>query len=166
MLTHLLLLPSLYFVFAEVDRLDVRAEPAAAVLAVQPGGRNFVSLPELEFALSITTHCASGGAPESLSVTIADTRRTLRAEEMAGAETHEVKMRVTADQLAPFALREFCVDALFEGETLLLASAMTAHVSLRCRRDEEQSIVFAAEPLDIRVDCVRPASAGAEPGSG
>jgi len=162
MLNQLLLLPGLYFVFTDVDRLRVHAEPAAAILSMQQGGRTLVNLPPLEFRLSISPHCADGGRVESLSITIADTQRTLRGEDLQSKTPIEVSMRVSASQLAPFALREFCVDPAAEGESLLLTAALAAQVSLRCARGEERSIVFAAEPLDIRVDCMRSA-AEAEP---
>ncbi len=161
MLTHFILLPGLYLVFVEVDRLRISAEPAVAVLAVQQSGRNLVQLPELEFALSLSPHCAESGERESLSITIADTRTTLRGEELQAATTVDVTLRVSASQLAPFALQEFCVDPVSEGESILLASALTAQASLRCARAEKQSIVFAAEPLDIRVDCIASAAEAA-----
>lgn len=162
MLTHFLLLPGLYFVFADVDRLRIHAEPAAAVLTMQQGGRTLVKLPPLEFRLSISPYCAKGGRPESLSITIADTQRTLRGEDLQSEMSIDLSIRVPASQLAPFALREFCVDPAAEGESLMLTAALAAQVSLRCTRAEEQSIVFAAEPLDIRVDCIR-STAEAEP---
>lgn len=161
MLTHFVLLPGLYLVFVEVDRLRISAEPAVAVLTVQQSGRNLVQLPELEFALSLSPHCAENGQPESLSVTIADTRTAVGGEALQGVTTVDVNMRVSASQLAPFALREFCVDPLVEGESILLTSALTAHASLRCARAEKQSIVFAAEPLDIRVNCLAAAAEAA-----
>ena len=158
MLTHFLLLPGLYFVFTDVDRLSIDAEPAVAVLTIQQGGRTLVNLPPLEFRLSISPHCAEGGRPESLSITIADTQKTLRGEELQSETSLDLSMRVSASQLAPFALQEFCVDPAAEGESLMLTAALAAQVSLRCARAEKQSIVFAAEPLDIRVDCIRSAA--------
>ena len=162
MLTQLLLLPGFFFVFTDVDRLRVHSEPAVAVLAMQQGGRTLVNLPSLEFRLSISPHCADGGRPESLSITIADTQKTLSGDDLPSTTSLDVSMRVSASQLAPFALREFCVDPAAEGQSLLLTAALAAQVSLRCAHGERQSIVFAAEPLDIRVDCIRSA-AGAEP---
>ena len=162
MLTHFILLPGLYFVFTELDRLRIHAEPAVAVVTMQQGGRTLVNLPELEFRLSVSPHCARSGQPESLSIAIADTQRTLRGEALKSATPIEVSMRVSANQLAPFALREFCMDPASEGRSMLLTAALAAQASLRCTRDEQQSIVFAAEPLDIRVDCLR-SSATAEP---
>ena len=162
MLTTFILLPGLYFVFTDVDRLRVDAEPAVAVLAVQQGGRNLVNLPELQFELSVSPYCAARGERESLSIAIADTRTTLRGDALQTGKIIDVSMRVAASQLAPFALQEFCVDPAREGESVLLGSALTAQVSLRCARTGRPSIVFAAEPLDVRVVCVRPAEEAAE----
>ncbi len=162
MLTQSILLPVYFFVSAEVDRLRVRAEPAVAVLTVQQRGRTLVNLPDLEFRLSISTHCAQSGRPESLSITIADSQKTLRGEALQSSVPIDVSMRIPATQLAPFALREFCVDPAAEGESMFLTAALAAQLSLRCLRAEEQSIVFAAEPLDIRVDCI-PSTEEAEP---
>lgn len=163
MLTHFILLPGLYFVFTEVDRLRMYTEPAVAVLTMQQGGRNLVRLPDIEFRLGISMYCADGGQPESLSVTIADTQTTLRAEELQTNGTVDVSMRVPAKQMAPLALQGFCIDPASEGESVLIASVLAAQVSLRCARADTESIVFAAEALDIRVDCVRAASPAAEP---
>lgn len=158
MLTPLILLPGLYLVFTDVDRLHVNAEPAVAVLALQQGGRNLVQLPEMEFALSISPHCAERGERESLSITIADTRTTLRGEALRAGKSIDVTLRVPASQLAPFALQGFCTDPSSEGESILLGSALTAQASLRCARTGRPSIVFASEPLDVRAVCVSPAA--------
>ena len=158
MLTTFILLPGLYFVFTDVDRLRVDAEPAVAVLPVQQVGRNLVQLPELQFDLSVSPHCAERGERESLSITIADTRTTLRGETLQPGKSIDVSLRVAATQLAPFALQGFCVDPAQEGESVLLGTALTAQASLRCGRSGKPSIVFAAEPLDVRVVCVRSAT--------
>ena len=162
MLSQILVLPALYFVFTEVDRLSVDAEPAVAVIALHEGGRKLVQLPELEFVLSVSPRCAANGRPESLSITIADTRATLRGEALQDASAVDVPVRISANQLAPLALQEFCTDPAAEGDSITLSSALTAQASLRCARGEQQSIVFAAEPLDIRVYCIRSEST-AEP---
>jgi hypothetical protein len=159
MLTDLLLLPGLYFVFAEADRLHMNAEPAVTVLALQRAESKLVQLPaDVEFRLSVTSNCAGGGRPESLSVTIADTVMTVGGEELQATDTLELVVRVPASQLAPLALGAFCVDPASEGASILAVAALTAQASLRCSRGEDQSIVYAAKPLDIRVYCI-PAAA-------
>jgi hypothetical protein len=162
MLSYLMLLPGLYIVYPDVDRLRVHAEPAVAVLAVQQAGRNLVRLPDIGVRIGITPHCANNGQPESLSITIADTQRTLGAAELQATETVDVDMLVPASQIAPLALQGFCIDTAAEGESVLIASALAVQASLRCSRGDVQSMVFAAEPLDIRVDCVRSAAEPAE----
>jgi hypothetical protein len=157
MLAQLILLPGLYFVFSDIDRLRVDAEPAAAVLALQLDGRKLVHLPELEFELTVSLHCAEHGESETLSITIADTRTTLSGEALRAGNSIDVFMRVPANQLAPFALQGFCTDPALEGESMLLGSVLTAQASLRCARTGKASIVFAAEPLDVRLDCLRSA---------
>ena len=161
MLTHLLLLPGLYFVFADMDRLGVHAEPAVAVLPLQEDGRNLVRLPGIEFHLRLAPHCAYSGTPESLSITIADTRRTLRGEELRAAHAIDAAVLIPASQLAPFALQGFCVDPASEGDSTMISAALAAQASLRCGRDNGSSVVFTAESLDIRVDCVRSATEAA-----
>jgi hypothetical protein len=163
MLTHFLLLPGFYFVFNEVDRLSVVAEPAVAVLGFQEAEDNLVRLPEIEFRLSLSPDCAGSGRPEALSVAIADTRKTLGGEALQGSKTVDIVLRVPAGQLAPLALAGFCVGPESEGESVLIASALAAQASLRCSHDENQSIVFAAAPLDIRIDCIPSAGAPMEP---
>lgn len=158
MLTHLILLPALYFVFTDVDRLRVHADPAVAVLPLQQDGRNLIRLPGIEFHLHLAPYCAYSGKPESLSITIADTRRTLREEDLQAAQTIDAAVLIPASQLAPFALQGFCVDPASEGDSTLISAALAAQVSLRCGRRSESSVVFAAESLDIRVDCVRSAA--------
>jgi hypothetical protein len=162
MLNYSFLLPGLYFVFADIDMLQVDAEPAVAVLAVQQDRRSLMHLPDIGFRLGIAAYCANGGQPESLSITIADTKRTLRAEDLQGIRTIDISMRVPARQIAPIALQEFCVDRASEGDSVLVTSALAVQASLRCSRGDDQSIVFAAEPLDIRVDCIRSADSATE----
>jgi hypothetical protein len=163
MLIHVALLTGLFFVFTDVDRLRVHPEPAVAILSVQPAGRNLVRLPDVEFRLSLSTHCANGGQPESLSITIADTHMNLRAEELQAGRKFDVAMRIPARQIAPLALHEFCIDPASEGDSVLITSAMALQASLRCSRGDDHSIVFAAQPLDIRVDCISAAVTAAEP---
>jgi hypothetical protein len=163
MLTYFMLLPGLYFVFTDVDSLHVQTEPAVAVLPVQTAGRNLVHLPDIEFRLGVSTYCARSGRPESLSITVADTQRTLRTEELQASKTVDVAMRVPANQIAPLALREFCIDTASAGESVLITTALALQASLRCSRGDDQSIVFAAEALDIRVVCIGPTAAATEP---
>ena len=153
MLTQLLLLPVYYFIVADVDRLFVHTEPAVASIAPHPGSRRLIRLPELEFPLRISARCGAGRAPESISISIADTRKTISGEDLPAAATLETSVRIAARQIAPIAVREFCVAESTTQHSLLVATALTAHVSLRCVKDDESTIVFRAKALDVFLDC-------------
>jgi len=154
MLKLSILLPALYFLSGDTDRIVVEAGHALAAIPVQAHGRNLLNLPELEFPLSISAHCANGGQPDSISIAVADTRKTIRGQDLLATPPIQTTVRVAARQIAPLALREFCVEGSPAGESRLLASALTAQISLRCIRGEQQSIVFDAAPLDVELSCV------------
>ena len=150
---HFLLLPVYYFVVADIDRLSVRAEPAVATIARQAGGRRLTKLPELTFDFRIRTRCARGGVPESVSISVADTKQTISGDELLTKSTFETSVLVSSRQLAPIALQEFCIAGDSAQQSLVVATALTAHVSLRCAREAEQTIVYDAKALDVLINC-------------
>ena len=150
---HFFLLPVYYFVIADIDRLSIRAEPAVATVSQQLGERRLIRLPELEFKLRIVAHCARGRLPESISISVADTRETIRGEQLPESGPLELSVIVASRQIAPLAVGELCVAGHSD---VVVANALTAQVSLRCALDDEQSIVFDAIPLDVRISCASP----------
>jgi len=154
MLKPLILLPVLYFLSGDTDRIVVEADHAVVAIPLQAHGRNLLHLPELEFLISISAHCADGGQPDSISIAVADTRKTIRGPDLLAAAPIQTSLRIAARQIAPLALQEFCVEGGPAEESRLLTSALTAQVSLRCIRGEQQSIVFDAAPLDVELSCV------------
>lgn len=153
MLTQIILLPVYYFVVADVDRLFVHTEPAVASITPHPGSRKLIRLPELEFPLRISAQCAAGRMPESISVSVADTHRTFSGEDLPVSAILETSVRISPRQIAPIAMRDFCVSANESRPSLLVATALTAQISLRCVKDDERSIAFRAEALDILLSC-------------
>ena len=137
------------------DRLTVRSTAAVADLGRLPGGRQLIRLPALEFTLTVEARCDAGFRAESVSVTVADTRQRFGADDLNDDARIETIIRVPRQQLAPVATERFCSveDAAASGTSLLLAAAMTAHVSLRCARNEEHAVYFEAAPLDVRLVC-------------
>ena len=163
MLTQIILLPVLYFIVADVDRLLVHAEPAVASISPQPGGRKFIRLPDLEFPLHIKASCG-----ESISVSIADSRKTISSEDFGGedpggedpgsqdlpvAVSLDTSVRIASRQIAPIAIRGFCVTGNEAPRSLLVTTALTAQFSLRCVRNDKHTIVFRARALDVVLNC-------------
>jgi hypothetical protein len=173
MLTQIILLPVLYFIVADVDRLLVHAEPAVASISPQPGGRKFIRLPDLEFPLHINAYCGAGRTPESISVSIADSNKTISGEDLGGEDlggedpasedsgskdlpvsvSLDTSVRIASRQIAPIAIRGFCVTGNEAPRSLLVATALTAQFSLRCVRDDKHTIVFRARALDVVLNC-------------
>ena len=158
MLTQIILLPVLYFMVADVDRLHVHAEPAVASIRPQPNRRNLIRLPELEFPLQITAHCGGGRTLESISVSIADSSRTISGEALGGEDpavslSLETSVRIAARQIAPITIRGFCATESDMPRSLLVPAALSAQFSLRCAKDDEHTIVFRARALDVVLNC-------------
>ncbi len=153
MLTQFILLPVFYFIVADVDRLFVHTEPAVASITPHPGSRKLIRLPELEFPLRIGAQCGAGRTPESISISIADTGKTISGEDLAVAVALETSVRISARQIAPIAIRGFCVTENKAQQSLLVTTALTAQISLRCVKDDERTIVYRARALDVILNC-------------
>ena len=153
MLTQFILLPVYYFIVADVDRLFVHTEPAVASITPHPGSRKLIRLPALEFPLRISAQCGAGRTPESISISVADTHKTFSGEDLPDSATFETSVQISPRQIAPIALREFCVTASESRHSLLVTTALTAQISLRCVKNDERRIAFRAKALDVVLKC-------------
>ncbi|MEX0976763.1 MAG: hypothetical protein WDZ50_06665 [Woeseia sp.] len=163
-----------------VSEADTRPRIALTVnaplvsVSPRPAGRHFVNLPELEFSFDIDAQCSTGWVAESLFLNVADTRLTFNAEQLAGNRHGPAVMRVSARQLAPIAVHDFCatenadtnadsVPALGSDPTaephrrnlkeLTVSAALSAHASLRCASDSQQRVAYVSQPLDLTLAC-------------
>ena len=145
--------PVFYLVVTDADRLNVDSDPAIVNIVRQDDGRQLIRLPQLEFPLRISAHCGRGGVLQSLSISVADTRQTISGEDYPADDTFATTVSVSPRQIAPIAVEEFCTVDYPVGESRLLETALTAQISLRCALEEAQSVIFAAEPLDVKLVC-------------
>jgi hypothetical protein len=157
MLTELFLLPALYFVVADVDRLIVQTQPAVTSVVSLDGNRELLRLPDLEFPVRITARCSSGRTAESISISIADTRVSFDREALSDDAVLETSVQVSSSQMAPVVVDGFCSSGAGSPDPLLLSTVLTAQISLRCVSDVEQSIAFRARTLDVLVHCAQEA---------
>lgn len=152
MLIELFLIPAYYFVPADVDRLIVETQPAHVSVASHDAQRDHLRLPDLDFPVRIVARCGSGRKPEILSISIADTRVSFDGESLSDGVL-DTSIIVPSRQIAPIAVDGFCNSADTPSQPLLLATALTAQVSLRCVREQQRTIVFRARALDVLVSC-------------
>jgi hypothetical protein len=137
-----------------VSHITVSSEPATVEVTPQAAGRRLIRLPALEFSLEIEPQCDNDMRAESLSISVADTRQVV-----AFADDEDIistTLRLPRQQTAPLAVVDFCridEDERQGSQELLVRDAFTAHFSLRCQSDEQQSVIYASQSLDLTLLC-------------
>lgn len=133
-------------------RLAVEASPAAAEITPRPSPRGYLSLPTLEFALTINATCNSDGSPESVTISVADTRNRVPVD---GDVPLELKLSLPSQQASPIRAEGFCRDddKSATDRILHVDDAFTARLSLRCQDEDGQSVVYATVPLAVTLTC-------------
>ncbi len=145
------------------DTLSVAADAPAVALAPRNPGRNFVRLPTLEYKFDIRTKCSDERLPVSLSLNVADTRKSLPADKIVSDGPTEVSLRIPAGQIAPLVIEDFCVvqdegddDGMSEAQTqITIPAALSAQASLLCEGDEDKAMTYVSRPLDVLLVCER-----------
>ena len=142
--------------------LVVAAQETETTVAPRAARVRLVNLPAIEFGLRAAIRCK--GEAVSLTLSVADTFRTLSREELAGKRAAEVTLTVPAMQIALAASSLFCVagDNNSTNE-LLVPGFATAHASLQCERAEIRSVHYASAPLKVRIRCAREPLESQEP---
>lgn len=150
-----------YAALAVLVSADSRAEEAdssllvefdAAVASVSPRSTNqALFLPELTFTVRIEASCATALAVRSVSISIADTRINVKAED----ELIERTIRVPEKQLGPIAVNDFCIAGsdLNPEQQLTLSDALSAQLSLHCSDDQYESMTYETVALQIALQC-------------
>jgi len=124
--------------------------------------RNYLRLPSLDYVFRFTARCAGRFDPQSLSLSIADSRTSLSAKQLENMPAGiELTMTVPAKQLAPLAIENFCIKptddvdamALSASEPLTVSAAFSAQAALLCVSDDQQKMIYASNPLDITLIC-------------
>ena len=143
------------------DFLSVVANAPVVPVAPRTPGRNFVRLPTLEYTFEIYTQCADSRSPESLSINIADTRKSLQARQIAGDRPTEISLKVPATQIAPLVVEDFCIlpdqedgESMTELQTqITILAALPAQASLLCGGDEDKAMTYVSKTLDVSLVC-------------
>lgn len=130
------------------------ARETEVAVAPQTAGRRLVGLPAIEFALRAAIQCK--GEAVSLTLSIADTFKTLGKERLEDERSASATLTVPARQMALAASSRFCIDGDNESaDELLVPGFATAYASLRCSHEERVSAHFGSAPLQLRLSCLR-----------
>ena len=142
--------------------LVIRPSVATVTIAPAGSGRRPLRLPSLTFSFEMSHECAPDYLPASLSLAVADSRRSLGRAALAEANGRAtLAMEVPASQLPPLIISDFCAaDEAANGPELgerVWTGALSALASLRCESETESQTTYAVSPLDISVVCEVPA---------
>ena len=147
---------------AESASLRLSADTPTADVVPRNRERGPFALPELEFRFQIEARCGVGQTPKSLSLAVADTRRTFTTGQIESGELGNVPLRIPARQIAPVVIADFCVagnteeastSAVASRTTLTISAALTAQASFLCEGDTARSMTYANAPLDVLLVC-------------
>ena len=137
------------------------------VVAPRSGGRRPLQLPDLEYQFRLTLDCAESFTVQSLSVAIADSRRTIEGEAIGSiAVPSEMTIAVPERQLAPIVVSDFCIDVPGDDDArhpasalersisrLTIPAVLSAHASLVCSDGKTQEVAYSSQPLDVVLVC-------------
>lgn len=140
---------------ADAPVINVSSNTPLVKMAPRTRGR-FIRLPSLDFELTVEAVCPFGLQPQSVTLSIADTRMTLAAEDIAAQVAAPISITVPAAQIAPFAAETFCRSDDVDTQSASLvtfSSALAAQASLRCDDASNQAITYVSHPLDVSVSC-------------
>lgn len=150
----------------QADVPEVRIESRGA-------GRDFVRLPALSFAFTFHASCSEDLLPVSLQLSVADTRKTLRGNEITANNATLTALNIPANQIAPVVIRDFCgrpdaddIDGQSRDELsriIIIPAALSAQASLRCASESDAQTVYVSGPLDIALACEAAAESPPDP---
>lgn len=157
------------------DFLSVAANAPAVNLAPRNPGRNFLRLPTLEYEFEIHTQCTDSRSPATLSLNVADTRKSLQSDKIIIDGPTRISLRIPANQIAPLVVEDFCIvadtndaDGTIESRArttgpLTIPAALSAQASLLCASEEDKAMTYVSRTLDVSLICDEPEK-NAEPG--
>ncbi len=111
-----------------------------------------IQLPDLTFPVRIEASCPTALEARSISISIADTRINVQADDDGLIEK---TIRVPWKQLGPIAVNDFCIanDDLNSEQQLKLSDALSAQLSLRCSGENRESITYQTVALEVDLQC-------------
>lgn len=147
------------------NRLQLAADTPKINIESRNAERNFLRLPTVSFDFRIDAACIDTLQPVSLLLSVADTRKSLRPDEISGDTTTEVALSIPASQIAPVAIKGFCEEnpaqenqsdqrrPRQDPEERTITAALSVQASLRCASDTDEQTLYTSIPLDVILVC-------------
>ena len=144
--------------------LNIASVAAIVEIETRQGPREFIQLPTLQYDLEIQQECPADLNPANLSVSVADTRRTMSANEISKASALTMPLSIPGAQIAPIAIAGFCSaigDDIHgtnsrEDDILGIKDVLSLQAALLCASDTGSRIYYASIALDVELRCKLP----------
>jgi hypothetical protein len=153
---------------AVAGELDVSANTPTVVISTRPTGRNFVRLPSLDYLFAIDAQCPAELQPSAITISIADTRVSLRGADLTVPMPLRVPVTVPASQIGPIPVDRYCTANQAETAdtpepNLPIPAVLSAQISLLCAGESDSAMTYASNSLDVVLQCVAASGEEAEP---
>ncbi len=145
-----------------VHDIGISADVPTVTVAPRPAGRLSMRLPSLTYALTVTVECDANWQPDSVTISIADSRTSFNAEQLQADRELKLELRVPSNQIAPLRIEQFCISGekakpdTADQNRITVPAVMSAQASLRCATESAQSIMYVTKPLDVMLECAVP----------
>jgi len=140
---------------AEDTELRLTSTTPDVHITQRSNDRKAIVLPDLQYEIRVEAVCAAGFLPESIMLSVADTRKRVAAADLDSRPDASISLRIPAKQIPPLSVAEFCLESDEGGEQngLTVRGVLSAQVSLLCTADIERKITYASHSLDINLAC-------------
>ena len=142
-----------------VHDIGITADLPTVTVTPRRPGHTTIRLPSLTYALTVTVECDANWQPDSVSISVSDSRASLIAEQLQAGRELKLELRIPSNQIAPLRIEQFCVDGnkgkpdTADQNRITVPGVMSAQASLRCATESAQSIKYATVPLDVLLEC-------------
>lgn len=131
-------------------------------IKTRSAGRSSLRLPSLQYSFSFDANCVNDQEPVSLQLSVADTRKTLRGDDIGTNSRTTISLNIPARQIAPVVVQGFCEKSdaqekenpgVDKVRKLTISAALSAQASLRCASESDAQTLYVSKPLDVTLTC-------------
>jgi hypothetical protein len=150
---------------AVAGELEVSSNTPTVVISTRPAGRNFMRLPSLDYLFAIDAQCPAELQPSAITISIADTRVSLRGADLSVPMPLRIPVTVPASQIGPIPVDRYCTanQAETPEPNLPIPAVLSAQISLLCAGESDSEMTYASNSLDVVLQCVSASGEEAEP---
>ena len=140
-------------VAADETSLVVSSSTPDVNIKTRPSDRYSIRLPGLLYEFQLELGCEAGYKPDSVLLSIADTKKRFAVNEMPLDSGADFSMKVPASQIAPLSVEGFCLASESGADRVTVRGILSAQASLLCSGDEDQQLMYASQSLDVTLNC-------------